>query len=128
VVAVAVSTGPINTSALEWGFREATARKARLRVVHVVPEALAVAGAGFTAGITADLEMRLAPFQEQHPDVTVEVEVLLGEPVADLIEVSKTVDLLILGVHPEGTALTGSIRGVMAHAHCPVGLTREKSS
>ncbi len=123
-VAVAVSTWPVHESALEWGAREAALRKAHLRVVHVVPETLGVEGAAFVAAATADLEHQVAPLREKHPEVTIEVEVLLGDQVDALVGVSKVVDLLILGVHRNRAALGGSIRGIMAHAHCPVGLTR----
>ena len=123
-VAVAVSTWPVHESALEWGAREAALRKAHLRVVHVVPETLGVEGAAFVAAATADLENQVAPLREKHPEVTIEVEVLLGDQVDALVGVSKVVDLLILGVHRNRAALGGSIRGIMAHAHCPVGLTR----
>ena len=124
VVAVAISTWPPHRSSLEWGAREAALRKAVLRVVHVVPETLGVEGVSFVAAATADLEKHLAPIREAHPEVTWEVEVRLGAPSDELIAESRTVDLLILGIHPEGLALGGSVRGVMAHAHCPVGLTR----
>lgn len=123
-VAVAVSTWPVHESALEWGVREATLRDAHLRVVHVVPETLGVEGAVFVAAATAGLERQLGSVREEHPAMSVEVEVLLGDPVDALVAVSKTVDLLILGVHHHRAVLGGSIRGVMAHAHCPVGLTK----
>ncbi|HEY3338458.1 MAG TPA: universal stress protein [Propionicimonas sp.] len=123
VVAVAVSTRPIHESALEWGVREAVERGARLRVVHVVPETLGVEGAGFVAAATAGLEEHVAPLRQRHPEVGVEVEVLLGDPVDALVAESRAVDLLILGVHHHAV-LGGSIRGVMAHSHSPVGLIR----
>ncbi|HSK31861.1 MAG TPA: universal stress protein, partial [Propionicimonas sp.] len=59
-----------------------------------------------------------------HPGVEVEVEVLLGDPVDALVAESRTVDLLILGIHRHHAVLGGSIRGVVAHSHCPVGLIR----
>ncbi|CAL8980292.1 Universal stress protein/MSMEI_3859 [Propionicimonas sp. T2.31MG-18] len=124
-VAVAVSTWPVHQSALEWGVREAALRKAHLRVVHVVPETIGVEGAQFVAAATAGLEEQLAPLRAKHPATSAEVEVLLGDPVASLIGVSKTVDLLILGVHHHHAVLGGSVRAVIAHAHCPVGLVRE---
>ncbi|MFZ0531283.1 MAG: universal stress protein [Propionicimonas sp.] len=123
-VAVAVSTWPVHESALEWGAREAKLRQAHLRVVHVVPETLGIEGAAFVAAATADLERQLGPLRERHPEVSAEVEVLLGDPVDALVEASRTVDLLILGVHRDRAALAGSIRGVMAHSHCPVGLIK----
>lgn len=123
-VAVAVSSWPVHESALEWGVREATLRNAHLRVIHVVPETLGVEGAQFVAAATAGLEDQLAPVRDKHPEVSAEVEVLLGDPVGCLIGVSKTVDLLILGVRHDHAIPGGPVRAVIAHAHCPVGLVR----
>ncbi len=122
VVAVAVSSWPAHRSALEWGVREAGLRKARLRVIHIVPHSLGVEGAGFVAAASAELEHHLASLRREHPEATIEVEVLLGTPIDDLVAVSRQVDLLILGMHPGREVMGGSVRGVLAHAHCPVGL------
>lgn len=124
VVAVAVNTWPAHESELEWGVREATQRKARLRVVHVVPETLGVEGPTFVAAATAELDRQLVPFRARHPEAQIFVEVLLGDPLDQLVAVSKAVDLLIVGVHHDGPALGGLVRGLMAHSHCPVGLSR----
>jgi nucleotide-binding universal stress UspA family protein len=52
----------------------------------------------------------------------VTVDVQAADPVNALVEISKEVDLLILGLHHHRAALGGSVRGVVANAHCPVGL------
>lgn len=119
-VAVAISTWPPHSAALDWGAREATVRKARLRVVHVVPAEGTLPST--LAEATAELEKQLAPLRAQHPDTAIDLEVLVGTPIDELISLSGSVDLLILGVHPEH--LRGLARGVLAHARCPVGLTR----
>jgi nucleotide-binding universal stress UspA family protein len=124
VVAVAVSTRPVHESALEWGVGEATRRGARLRVVHVVSETVGVEGAAFVAAATTGLEQHLEPLRRRHPQTSIEVDVLLGNPVDALVDESRAVDLLILGVHRHRAVLGGSIRGVMAHSHCPVALVR----
>ena len=41
-----------------------------------------------------------------------------------LVEVSRSVDLLILGERHRRLVLGGPVRAVLAHAHCPVGLIR----
>lgn len=119
-VAVAINAWPPHSAALDWGAAEATLRKARLRVVHVVPAEGTQPSA--LADATAELEKHLAPLRAQHPDTPIDLEVLAGTPIDELIALSQGVDLLILGVHPEH--LRGLARGVLAHAHCPVGLTR----
>ncbi len=120
-VAVAISSWPPHSAALDWAASEAALRKARLRVVHVVPAEAGTQPSALAAA-TAELEKHLAPLREQHPDTPVDLEVLIGTPIDELVALSGTVDLLILGVHP--AHLRGLTRGVLAHAHCPVGLTR----
>jgi nucleotide-binding universal stress UspA family protein len=79
-----------------------------------------VAGPG---SASAGLEGNLEPLRSRHPEISIEVDVLLGNPVDALVEESRAVDLLILGVHRHAVP-GGSIRGVIAQAHCPVGLIR----
>jgi nucleotide-binding universal stress UspA family protein len=122
-VAVAVSSWPVDDSVLDWAARAAAVRKAELRVVHIVPETLGMEALRYTAAATAELEQQLAPFRAAHPDLSVSIDVQAGDPVEALVEVSKEVDLLILGLHHHRAALGGSVRGVVANAHCPVGLT-----
>ena len=122
-VAVAVSSWPAHQSALEWGLREAVLRQARLRVIHVVPQTLGIEGAAFMAAAASGLEGLLRPLRERHTETYIEVEVVLGDPVDALVVVTETVDLLIWGIN-DGPVLGGFIRGVMAHSHCPVGVTR----
>lgn len=123
-VALAVSTWPLHDAALAWALQEAALRKARLRVVHVVPETLGVEGAGFVIAASRELENLLAAVRAEHPDTIIEVEALLGSPVDQLVEVSRSSDLLILGLNPGGAGIGGAVRGVLAHSHCPVGIVR----
>ena len=124
VVAVGINTWPVHSSALEWGFTEAKLRGARLRVVHVVPETLGIEGQAFVESANAGLEHQLEGVRSEHPGVQVDVDVQLGDPVAALVATSAAVDLLIIGTHHERAMLGGPTRGVIAHAHCPVGLIR----
>lgn len=125
-VAVAVSSWPAHEAALEWGVREASGRKARLLVVHVVPQTLGVEGDAFVAAASAGLQGLLDPLRAEHPATTIEVQVLLGDTINDLVAVTKTVDLLIVGVHHDRAPLGGAIRSVIAQAHCPIGLIKER--
>ena len=124
VVAVAVSTRPVHESALEWGVREAADRGARLRVVHVVPGTIGFEGSALVAAATTGLEEQVESVRRSHPETSLEVEVMLGDPIDALVAESRSVDLLILGIHGQHAVLGGLIRGVMAHSHCPVGLIR----
>lgn len=123
VVAVAVNAWPPHGSALEWGAGEAGLRQARLRVVHVLP-ASHRAQAGELAATAAELDAQLAPMRSGHPDLAIEAEVVTGNPIDELVELSRVVDLLIVGLGPAGTPVSGLTRGLLAHASCPVGLCR----
>jgi nucleotide-binding universal stress UspA family protein len=90
----------------------------------VVPETIGVEGPAFVAAATTGLQERVEPLRRSHPEISVEVEVLLGDPVDALVAESRAVDLLILGVHGKHAVLGGSVRGVLAHSHCPIGLIR----
>lgn len=122
-VAVAVSSWPPHSGALEWGVREASARGAGLRVVHVLSE-LVELPVGLFANVSADLERHVAPLREDNPHTPIEVQVLQGSPIDELVGLSREVDLLVVGIHTGGLALSGLVRGLMAHAHCPVALIR----
>jgi len=134
-VAVAVTTPERSQKALAWGFEEARWRKSHsLVVVHVVPPE----PKGLFKAKPPPLEQRLAraqqeieavlvPLQAEYPDVEVETEVRYGVAIETLIQETATVDLLILGVHSHpvtGVTFGGVVRGVLAHALCPVTLVR----
>lgn len=120
VVAVAIGSLTARSGALDWGISEAALRGARLRVLHVAPQD-ALRDATFAAGIKA-LDEQLDTVRAEHPDLVVESELALGNPIDELVSRSREVDLLILGVRPD--RLSGLARGVLAHSSCPVGLTR----
>lgn len=120
VVGVAISSWPPHSSAVEWAAGEAAQRGSSLQVVHAVPADGVVPHSAF-AKASAALDAHLQPLREQYPDLSIEMSVRPGYPIDDLIALSETVDLLVLGVHP--ARLSGLARGVLAHSHCPVGLT-----
>lgn len=123
-VAVAVNAWPLYEPALEWAAGQAAARGAVLRVVHVVPEGLELDRPELVAAATTELEGRLAPLRAARPDLQMTLELVPGEAVDTLVEASRTADLLVLGLHGDHAVPGGTLRGVLAHAHCPVGITR----
>lgn len=118
-VAVAISAWPPHTSALQWAARVAARRGDKLTIVHCVPSEGVIPPSAFEAAMGA-LEAHLQPLREQYPDTQIEALVRPGIPIDELVALSRTVDLLVLGTHP--AHLTGLARGVLAHAHCPVGV------
>ena len=69
-----------------------------------------------------------APAMDKYDDVDVLISVHDGEPVPILLKVSKEVDLLILGTGQRmlGFGVGGVVRALMAHAHCPLGVVRQR--
>ncbi|MDR1512563.1 MAG: universal stress protein [Propionibacteriaceae bacterium] len=134
-IAVALGTGR-SDKALRWGCQEARSRGAGLDVIHVMPvqstSALALVNppsgqTGLREGIKQELERRVQPLREEFADVQIETHAVIGQPIDQLIAKSAEVDLLVLSVRTRpitGIAIGGPIRGVLAHASCPVTLIR----
>lgn len=138
VIGAGVQPGDRCLRAIKYGLSEAAHRGARLELLHVFDLPLSFFGdkknradrerdhaAAATEAITAAVE----PLRQDFPDVPVDIKVVAGHPVDDLTEWSNSLDLLVLEVH--GGALPGfspgaTIRGVMAHSHCPLALVRKK--
>jgi len=127
VVAVAGTVWPPSSTCLDWGVDEAEARKARLRVVRIIAGSLASAPA-LVPEATVNLDHHLGPLRDAHPQLPIDAEVISGNPIDELVDISRVVDLLILDVPPEPAPLSGLARGVMAHAMCPVGVWRRPAS
>lgn len=122
-VAVAVGLGEASESTLDFAFTTARSRDARLIVVHFAGEVLRKEGPALVAESDVGLEGHLAPLRGRYPSTTVTVARPEGPPVDALVATSKAAGLLILGRAREGTRLTGSLRGVLWHARCPVLVT-----
>ncbi len=136
VIGVGVDPGPNASAPLEWAVCEARVRGSRVEAAFVVKPLPAgfmtpEAGDGLVdrALLKAekDLEAVVDPVRQRHPDVQIDFDVLHGNPVDEIVTRSEKVDLMVVGVSPPAFAtfgLGGIVRGVMAHAHCPVALVR----
>ncbi|MDR0959047.1 MAG: universal stress protein [Propionibacteriaceae bacterium] len=135
-VAVAVGSGR-SDKALRWGAKEAASRNSSLDVVHVIPTRprgiLSVINqhpdeaTDWDDRTRADLERMVEPLREEFPSVTITTRSHWDVPIDRLIGETAEVDLLVLSVRARpvtGIALGGPIRGVLAHAACPVALIR----
>lgn len=133
-IGVGVDATANGAAALAAAFAEADRRKVDLEVIHVwdVPgavrrtgeKAVDVAGAAAEGGVHALLQ----PLQKRFPEVKVTTHVVQGHPVKEMVARSKELDLLWLGVHTTaGFGVGGVVRGVMAHAECPLALIRDRA-
>ncbi|TDC86764.1 universal stress protein [Actinomadura sp. 7K507] len=135
-IAVGVGLGD-DSAALEYAFRAADARHARLRVVHAWPFPEALDGPGAGADLQR-IEERArwrvieahAPLRKRFPGVEVAEDIVQDNPAAALVAVSRDVDLVIAGSHaregltvPRARAVTHAL---IHHAHCPVAIVPDR--
>jgi len=134
-IAVAVTVPDKAKHQVEWALQEARDRNCALVVAHVVAPAPTGFFAAFKAAPTpeatakarAALGEMLAGLRKVYPDVEIEGEILEGMPIAELVNQTGTIDLLVLGIHPNpvtGMSFGGPLRGILAHSLCPVCLVR----
>lgn len=134
-IAVAVTAPDKAKRQVEWALQEARDRGSALVVAHVVASAPTGLFAAFKASPTpestakarAALGVMLEELRRDYPDVKIEGEILEGMPIEQIVDQTGTIDLLVLGIHPHpvtGVSFGGPLRGVLAHALCPVCLVR----
>ncbi len=135
LVGVGLNTNPGNHTILEAGFSNAVSLGCDLEIVHVLQPPHGLFGGKLSpseldgqlryirGGVTAMAEEIAAGF----PETSYEIDVLAGSPITELVERSKRYDMLVLGVGGSdipGFGLGGLLRGLMAHAECPLLVTR----
>ncbi len=130
-IGVAVNTNPGSTSTLEAGFKQARLHESKLEIVHVIQPPVGIFGpklspdqldeqVRFAAG---GLEAVAGPLSEHYPDVEYEIIVVADSPINELVARSKGYDLLVLGISDSsipGVQIGGLMRGLLAHAMCPL--------
>jgi nucleotide-binding universal stress UspA family protein len=135
-IIVGIDGSAHSTRALEWAINEAAARHAPVTVltVHLVPANGWTGNPMTLPEDTTDVEEARQAAEEtvvkvisqlgeaQPPSVT--VRALSGFPAQELIEASRTADLLVVGSRGAGgfaRLMVGSVSSqVVHHAHCPV--------
>jgi nucleotide-binding universal stress UspA family protein len=131
-IAVGIGLGD-DSAALEYAFRTAAVRSARLRIVHAwpFPEALDEPGAGADLRrIEERARWRVieahAPMRKRHPGVDVVEDIVQENTAAALVTASRDVDLVIAGTRPHrGLPVARShavTHALIHHAHCPVAV------
>ncbi|WP_067461238.1 universal stress protein [Actinomadura macra] len=131
-IVAGVSLGE-DAATLEYAFRAAATRGARLRIVHAwpFPESLDEAGAGADLSrIEERARWRVveahAPWRKRYPGVEVREEIVQEHPAAALVTASREADLVVAGTHGREGLMIPRSRAVshalLHHAHCPVAI------
>jgi nucleotide-binding universal stress UspA family protein len=145
VVVVGVDGSPGSTASLEFAVQDAIRRRARLRVVAVVPLADYWGGwrgtaAAYTGRWPAPPEDLVADARSQAQRmvdevaadrtlvVSVDVEAVAGGPAPVLLDAAEGADLLVLGHRGRGAFSSATLGSVglqcVLHATCPVTIVR----
>lgn len=135
VVGVGLNANPSSTSTIEAGFDQARLRGTRLELIHAVQLPMGLFAPKSTPEqidqhvefSRGGIEAMIAQLREKYPDVETTVRVVADTPLNELLSRSEHLDLLVLGVpHSNwpGFSLGGLIRGMLAHARCPLYLTK----
>ncbi len=128
-IAVGVDQDGGPRSVLEAAFVQSAAHRCALRVVHAsrppsAYEAEVPDPAGWVSRIEPVLDAVVTPLRQQYGDVDVVTDVRYSWAADALVEVSDSVDLLVLGRHSAAHLVPrrlGSVtRAAIAHGRCPV--------
>ncbi|BCB90052.1 universal stress protein [Phytohabitans suffuscus] len=124
--------------AVEFGFAQASARGARLHLIHAgsppAPRSMPpdVDPQQWTRTEQARLSDVVADWRSRYPKVQAAVRVTTGPAAASLIEASRGAQLVVVGSRGRG-GLSGMLLGsvsqqLLHHAHSPVAVVRNRSS
>lgn len=131
VLVVGIDGSENAAAALEWSLTEASHRGDALRLVYCLP--VPMPAASFAGTMADPVPMRdvaegvLAAAAEKargtDPHLSVETQLVLGQPAAGLVDASKDASLLVVGARgldAFGSMFMGSVSmRVAAHAECP---------
>ncbi|MEU7694229.1 universal stress protein [Microbispora hainanensis] len=139
-IAVGVTGRPDQEPVLDFAFREAALRHARLRVVHAWTQPVATEPGDMLPpvydvdAIGAEearlLAESIAGRRERFPDVTLTEHVVREHPAKALIDVSRETDLVVIGARTGLSAWLGlgsTAHAVIHHAYAPVVVVRPRS-
>ncbi len=135
VVGVGLQTDPGSEALLEAGFLQAERLGSRLEIIHAIQPPVGLFARKLSPTqldeqvrfAKGGIEAIAATVAAKHPQVAYEVSVTADSPINELVSRSAGYDLLVLGVgqsHIPGFSLGGLMRGLMAHAECPLFITR----
>ena len=135
-IVVGVDSSDNAAKAAAWAAREAAGRGSRLHLVHALdlPPSLGtlIEGPEYDKARRATgqalLDRLSAALQEQYPDLAVDTEISVLDPVETLVALSDKAQFVVTGTRGHGGfagLLLGSVSlKAAAHAHCPTVVVR----
>lgn len=131
LVGVGLQSSPGSEHTLKAGFSQARLLGAKLEIVHVVQPPVGLFARRLSPSeldeqirfATGGIEAIARDTAKDYPDVDYTVNVVAGTPINELVSRSNNYDMLVLGVGQPtipGFGLGGLMRGLMAHAECPL--------
>ncbi len=136
-VLVGIDGSPASEFATELAFAEASRRGVDLMALHAwsdvtTSELPELDWSAVEAEAQRSLAESLAGWQERYPDVTVQRLVVRDRPARQLVENSKSAQLLVVGSHGRGGLtgmLLGSVSNTVLHSvRIPVIVARPSSA
>ena len=135
VIGVGLQTRPSSDRTLEAGFRQAERLGTRLEIIHAVQPPVGLFARRLTPTqldeqvvyATGGIEAIAKKVAARHPGVAYDVQVAVDSPINELVSRSAGYDMLVVGVGDSnipGLTLGGLMRGLMAHAECPLYIAR----
>lgn len=118
--------------ALELAFAESSRRRLPLTVVHVVPRLPRSVAEPYVMAVAEDeveqhrlwVAEAMSGLREEHPDVAVRTEVVIGTPHEELVRRAEQMDLVVVGAHRGGlvseVVLGSTAAAVLERAEAPV--------
>lgn len=135
IVGVGLQTSPGSEKTLAAGFEQAQRLGARLEIVHAIQPPVGLFARKLSP-TELDEQVRFAKGGIEaianevglhYPQVQYRVDVAADSPINELVSRSAGYDLLVVGVGESpipGFALGGLMRGLLAHAECPLYVAR----
>ncbi|MDO5677911.1 MAG: universal stress protein [Propionibacteriaceae bacterium] len=135
IVGVGLQATPGSEKTLDAGFEQAQRLGARLEIIHAIQPPVGLFARRLSPA-ELDEQVRFAKggieaianeVGQRYPEVQYRVEVTNDSPINELVSRSAGYDLLVVGVGESpipGFALGGLMRGLLAHAECPLYVAR----
>ena len=129
-VAVGSDESKWGLKALEIAADFAAAWDAELDVISAVPNMKGSADEGVQASFKDDLEVRIKPLEEAHPDLKINKQIVPGPAVGALTKASYDHDVVVVGSRGRGgftgLLLGSTSQGLLQHAGGPVYVVPRK--